>query len=151
MDRTTPFEGKLVWIPIASGRHPEEEEHLAYWNPCDGCEFGYWDESDGFMYGHPFTRTHANGRPGREDSTPINGGETHYAVLNGPEPRHDISVNWKLCRGDYKSPSDVSCEIAERLAETTGLDLFHCWKVLDQCEGDAARAEAELKATQGAN
>jgi hypothetical protein len=104
-DRMVPRFEMLEWTPIASGRHPESDDHLVYWNPCDGCYFGYWDESDGFMYGHPFTRTRANGRPGFEEATPINGGETHYAVLRGPEPRHDISVNWKLYRGDYKPPS----------------------------------------------
>lgn len=154
-DRMKPIEGKLTWIPIGSGQHPKSDDHLAYWNPCDGCGFGYWDESEGFMEGHPFTRTFANGQPGREDSTPIGkecGGYTHYAVLNGPaDPNHDISHNWKLYNEGYKTPSDAAYEAAQRLAAATGLDHLDCWAVLDECAGDEARALEKLKVAGGAS
>jgi len=149
-DRMKPIEGKLTWIPIGSGQHPKSDDHLVFWNPCDGCGFGYWDEDEGFMNGHPFTRTFANGRPGREDATPIGkdcGGYTHYAVLNGPDdPDHDISHNWKLYNSGYKTPGDLEYEKLERVGTASGLHALDCLGVLHECDGDESRAIEKLKA-----
>jgi hypothetical protein len=45
LERMKPIMGALAWIPIGSDHPPPAfDDHLVFWNPCDGCDFGYWDD-----------------------------------------------------------------------------------------------------------
>ena len=151
LERMKPIAGTITWIPIASTLPPPPEDaYLAYWNPCDGMHFGYWDEDEGFMTGHPFTRTHFNGKGVGQDAEPI--GEecssfTHYAVLRGPaDPDHDINHNWRLYSAGYKPPQEIRWEKADRLEEATGCTGIDALKALSAANGDEHIALAALKA-----
>lgn len=84
VDRTAPCEVKLRWVPLASTERPAPYTDVLLWNPCDGAREAVWD-GERFYY------------PGSLLSEI--GSATHWAELKGPEPRDDISLNWRLWQG----------------------------------------------------
>lgn len=86
IDRTKPCEEKLRWVPLASSERPEAyADGIVMWNPCDGVHHDW--EWDGKEFYESETRSNELGS------------FTHWAIVAGPEPSDDISINWQLWQG----------------------------------------------------